>query len=216
MTTGSIRPKRMSIGIVAGLAAVLVAGLFTVAGANPSNGLPTSPNPYICDESKRGQSVSFNHGGYVYWGFHCGSADLVRDLDGNPIRSDAPEPGVLMEYTTSGGPVGVYRGETRRNIIAEAPPGPLVYRGVQRGTLLWESDDGNHRAVLGWDGKYYREERVRGQWVRSTEYKSFRTHQPELHALRSVIWNAYYLCQGGGLQSMYWWPNAANVPTDCS
>ena len=215
MTIAWIGTRNTSIAILAGLAAVLVAGLFTVAGANPSNGLPTSPNPYICDESKRGLSVSFNHGGYVYWGFHCGSADLVRDLNGNPIPSDAPEPGVLMEQSSGQGLVGVYEGETRRN-IANAPKGPLIYRGnPQYGTVVWASSDGNHRTVISFDGKHYREERIRGRWVRSNAYKN--SNGPIMEQ-RSALWNTYYRCRGENLRSMNLWFGRQSQlpPKDCS
>ena len=209
MTIAWIGARNTSIAILAGLAAVLVAGLFTVASANPDNGLRNSNKQSICDSSRAGQWERFNFEGRVYFGQNCGAvAEPVLDLDGNPVRSDAPAPGILRELQPDGSvkSIGVYEGERRRNIAPGAPKGPLTYRdnqgAVQDGEAIWESNDGRHRAVYGDDGSYYREELIRGRWVRSAAYNH---HFGIVQTGRSVIWNAYYRCQGGELQSKNWW-----------
>ena len=188
--------NRYAKSIVAALAVLLLAGgLFAVAGAD--NGLVTCPGPaYDTDCHKpdgspvteadinSGQWYRFNFAGEIYFGQPGLWADRVTDRNGNPFLSDAPAPGILMGLSSSGQRLhhGLYRGDTWKGQLNNAPRGPLTYRdnpgAVFRSNPNSAEDarivylaDANNRVVRD-DGEYYREERINGQWVRSVSYGS--------------------------------------------
>ncbi len=186
--------NRQTKSILAALAVLLLAGgLFTVAGAD--NGLVTCDGPsYETDcryadgtpapRGKPGQWYRFNYAGEVYFGQYGNWADKVTDRYGNPFRSDAPAPGVLMGLSSSGQRLmhGVYEGDTWKGQLNNAPPGPLTYRAnpgavfrsnpnsAEDARIVYLADADNR--VVRDGGEYYREERINGQWVRSVSYGS--------------------------------------------
>ena len=210
MSITILRTRPLRLGAIVALAALLAAALFAVAGAD--NGLVTCPGPaYDTDcqkpngerltqaEINSGQWYRFNYAGEVYFGQPGLWADKVTDRNSNPVLSDAPAPAVLPVLQSNGqvNNHGVYEGDTRFGRLNNAPEGPLVYRArgdyVDGGVLVRTYGD-NHRVVRDSDGKFYREELVGGQWVRSTAYDGGRTPGGR------ASWNAYLRCQGEPLR----------------
>ena len=138
----------------------------------------------------------------------------LYDVHGNLIPGDAVRPGVVEEYTSSGPrSLGVYVGDRVRTPWVDANDqlrwtvsevavsyGHNFSTGAQYITTpqrpAVSTDDqvvytlgSKHRAVLGADGNYYREELLRGGWQRSGSYGD------DLDALRKASWNAYYRSQ---------------------
>ena len=188
--------NRYTKSIVAALAVLLLAGgLFAVAGAD--NGLVTCPGPAYDTDCRKpdgslvteadinsGQWYRFNFAGEIYFGQPGLWADRVTDRNGNPFLSDAPAPGILMGLSSSGQPLhhGLYRGDTWKGQLNNAPPGPLTYRAnpgavfrsnpnsAEDARIVYLADADNR--VVRDDGEYYREERINGLWVRSVSYGS--------------------------------------------
>ena len=221
MSITIFRTRSLRLGASAAVAALLAVALFAVASAD--NGLVTCPGPaYDTDCTKpngqpvtqadinSGQWYRFNYAGEVYFGQPGLWADKVTDRNSNPVLSDAPAPAVLPVLQSNGqlNNHGVYQGDTRFGQLNNAPEGPLVYRArgdyVEGGVRTYTYGD-NHRVVRANDGTYYREELVRGQWVRSSSYDG-----PYAEARAS--WNAALRCQG---ESLRWTDprNWVSVPT---
>ena len=111
----------------------------------------------------RGGSVSSNPGAHS--GIPCDMAKPAWNFDLNK------EPGHIRF---------IYDGEPGRQRQGNLPP--PVNQPVEE--VIYTAD-ANNRAVLGADGKYYREERVNGRWQRSISYG------PDTEAARNASWNAH-------------------------
>ena len=140
-------------------------------------------NRVASDQVKPGVIEQLNSDGSVgYRGVYVGDrvATPVKGTD-NVVRTVSREIAVSYTYENDGDAQHPIRGSR----YTTTPQRPVVSHTDERAYTA----DSNNRVVRDADGRYYREERVRGRWQRSGSYGN------NAEALRRASWNAYLRAQ---------------------